>query len=116
MFLLIDSIEQRFDPRVRALGDTVNNTLADIFGRNTPLYWQHALPSLDSLPVVVGGPKLSPEELRDAYRKRINDAVSKVNTTIGILEAKLGKLEDKNSGGQVLFFSPKAENIMTSNH
>ncbi|MDX9928212.1 MAG: hypothetical protein RBT28_12700, partial [Bacteroidales bacterium] len=105
----IDSIKQRFDPRVRALGDTVNNTLADIFGRNTPLYWQHALPSLDSLPVVVGGPKLSPEELRDAYRKRINDAVSKVNTTIGILEAKLGKLEDKNSGGQVLFFSPKAE-------
>jgi len=105
----IDSIEQRFDPRVRALGDTVNNTLADIFGRNTPLYWQHALPSLDSLPVVVGGPKLSPEELRDAYRKRINDAVSKVSTTIGILEAKLGKLEDKNSGGQVLFFSPRAE-------
>ncbi|MGD9577355.1 MAG: hypothetical protein AB7Y74_03790 [Syntrophorhabdus sp.] len=105
----IDSIKQRFDPRVLALGDTVNNTLADIFGRNTPLYWQHALPSLDSLPVVVGGPKLSPEELRDAYRKRINDAVSKVNTTIGILEAKLGKLEDKNSGGQVLFFSPKAE-------
>ena len=105
----IDSIEQRFDPRVRALGDTVNNTLADIFGRNTSLYWQHALPSLDSLPVVVGGPKLSPEELKDAYRKRINDAVSKVSTTIGILEAKLGKLEDKNSGGQVLFFSPRAE-------
>jgi hypothetical protein len=105
----IDSIEQRFDPRVRALGDTVNNTLADIFGRNTPLYWQHALPSLDSLPVVVGGPKLSPEELRNAYRKRINDAISKVNTTIGILEAKLGNLEEKSSGGQVLFFSPKVQ-------
>jgi len=105
----IESINQRFDPRVRALGDTVNNTLADIFGRNTPLYWQHALPSLDSLPVVVGGPKLSPEELRDAYRKRINDAISKVSMTIGLLETKLGKLEDKSSGGQILFFSPKAE-------
>ena len=103
----VDSIEQRFDPRVRALGDTVNNTLADIFGRNTSSYWQHALPSLDSLPVVVGGPKLSPEELRDAYRRRINDAISKVNITISILEAKLGNLEDKGSGGQVLFFAPK---------
>jgi hypothetical protein len=103
----VDSIEQRFDLRVRALGDTVNNTLADIFGRNTPSYWQHALPSLDSLPVVVGGPKLSLEELRDAYRRRINDAISKVNITISILEIKLGNLEDKGSGGQVLFFTPK---------
>ncbi len=103
----IDSIDQRFDPRVRALGDTVNNTLADIFGRNTPLYWQHALPSLDSLPVVVGGPKLSPEELRGAYRRRINDAISKVNITIDILEAKLEKVENKGSSGHVLYFSPK---------
>jgi hypothetical protein len=104
----IDSIEQRFDPRVRALGDTVNNTLAEIFGRNTPAYWQYALPSLDSLPVVVGGPKFSQEELRDAYRRRINDAISKVNITIDVLEAKLGNLGDKGSGGQVLFFAPKA--------
>jgi hypothetical protein len=103
----VDSIEQRFDPRVRALGDTVNNTLAEIFGRNTPAYWQHALPSLDSLPVVVGGPKLSPEELRDAYRRRINDAISKVNITIDILDAKLGNLQEKGPGGQVLFFSSK---------
>ncbi|HNS79699.1 MAG TPA: hypothetical protein PKM17_13710, partial [Syntrophorhabdus sp.] len=91
----IDSIDQRFDPRVRALGDTVNNTIADIFGRNTPSYWQHALPSLDSLPVVVGGPKLSPEELRGAYRKRINEAIAKVNVTISMLETKLGKVKDK---------------------
>jgi hypothetical protein len=104
----IDSIEQRFDPRVRVLGDTVNGTLADIFGRNTPAYWQNALPSLDSLPVVVGGPKLSPEELRDAYRRRINDAISKVNITIGILEAKLSNLENRGAGGQVLYFTPKA--------
>jgi hypothetical protein len=103
----VDSIEQRFDPRVRALGDTVNGTLAEIFGRNTPAYWQHALPSLDSLPVVVGGPKLSQEEIRDAYRKRINDAISKVNISIDVLEAKLGNLQDKGSGGQVLYFAPK---------
>jgi hypothetical protein len=104
----VNTIEQRFDPRVRALGDTVNGTLADIFGRNTSAYWQHALPSLDSLPVVVGGPKLSQEELRDAYRRRINDAISKVNITIDILQAKLSKCEDKGAGGQVLFFAPKA--------
>ena len=103
----VESIDQRFDPRVRALGDTVNNTLADIFGRNTPAYWQHALPSLDSLPVVVGGPKLSPEELRDAYRRRINEAISKVTITIDILEAKLGRLEGKSGTGQVLYFAPK---------
>jgi hypothetical protein len=104
----VNTIEQRFDPRVRALGDTVNATLTDIFGRNTSAYWQHALPSLDSLPVVVGGPKFSQEELRDAYRRRINDAISKVNITIDILEAKLSKCEDKGAGGQVLFFAPKA--------
>ena len=104
----VNTIEQRFDPRIRALGDTVNGTLADIFGRNTSAYWQHALPSLDSLPVVVGGPKLSQEELRDAYRRRINDAISKVNITIDVLQAKLSKCEDKGAGGQLLFFAPKA--------
>jgi len=103
----VESVDQRFDPRVRALGDTVNNTLADIFGRNTPAYWQHALPSLDSLPVVVGGPKLSPEELQDAYRRKIADAISKVTIAIGILEAKLGSVQGKGAAGQVLYFTPK---------
>ncbi len=100
---------------MRALGDTVNNSCGYIWTQYS-IYWQHALPSLDSLPVVVGGPKLSPEELRDAYRKRINDAVSKVNTTIGILEQNWVNLKIKIQVVKCCFFLQKLRNIMTSNH
>ncbi|HBA53986.1 MAG TPA: hypothetical protein DCZ04_05910, partial [Syntrophorhabdus aromaticivorans] len=82
----ITVIKERFDPRIKALGDAVSNTLATIFGRNTPAYWQHAIPSLDTVLVVVGGPKPSPDEVRDAYRRGINDAVAKLTATIETLD------------------------------
>jgi len=87
----VKTIKERFDPRAKALSDTVNSTLADIFGQNTPAYWQHAIPSLDTLPGVVGGPKLSPHEIREVYQKGINDATAKLRS---ILETMGKKQED----------------------
>ncbi|OPY67510.1 MAG: hypothetical protein A4E63_02240 [Syntrophorhabdus sp. PtaU1.Bin050] len=84
----ITTVKERFDPRAKALGDAVSNTLATIFGRNTPAYWQHAIPSLDAVLVVVGGPKPSPDEVQDAYRRGINDAVAKLTVTLEGLDEK----------------------------
>ncbi|OPY68873.1 MAG: hypothetical protein A4E62_01954 [Syntrophorhabdus sp. PtaU1.Bin002] len=84
----ITTVKERFDPRAKALGDAVSNTLATIFGRNTPAYWQHAIPSLDAVLVVVGGPKPSPDEVQDAYRRGINDAVAKLTATLEGLDEK----------------------------
>ena len=84
----LGSIKDRFDPRIKALGDTINGTLADIFGHNTPAYWQHAIPSLDTLPSVVGGPRLSPHEIREVYKKGINDATAKLRSVLEILERR----------------------------
>jgi hypothetical protein len=79
------TISQRFDPRTKTLSEKVNGTVAAIFGRNTPAYWQHAMPSLDTLPVVVGGPRLSTQEIRSAYRKAIEKAIDKLAITLEIL-------------------------------
>ncbi|OPY79130.1 MAG: hypothetical protein A4E65_01982 [Syntrophorhabdus sp. PtaU1.Bin153] len=88
----VTAIKERFDPGAKALGDAVSNTLATIFGRNTPAYWQHAIPSLDTVLVVVGGPKPSPDEVQDAYRRGINEAVAKLTATIETLDEKRRKL------------------------
>jgi hypothetical protein len=88
----VTAVKERFDPGVKALGDTVSNTLATIFGRNTPAYWQHAIPSLDTVLVVVGGPKPSPDEVQDAYRRGINEAVAKLTVTLETLDEKRRKL------------------------
>ena len=92
----VKTIKERFDPRAKALSNTVNSTLADIFGQNTPAYWQHAIPSLDTLPGVVGGPKLSPHEIREVYRKGIKDATTKLRS---ILETMEKKQEDVKTDG-----------------
>ena len=89
----VTTITQRFDPRVRELRDSVNNTIADIFGRNTSAYWQHSLSSFDTVAVVLGSPKLSPAVLRDAYLQGIDNAITKLTAIAESLKYRLGKLE-----------------------
>src|SRR5512137_787360 len=51
----VKTVQERYDKRIKTLADDVNNTLADIFGQDTPRYWQYAITSLDTLPTVIGG-------------------------------------------------------------
>ena len=87
-FFDIEKIEGRFDPGAKALGDAINNTLATIYGRDTSAYWRHTITSLEKTLVVVGGPKPSPEEVRRAYRRGIDDAIAKLTATLETLNEK----------------------------
>ena len=90
----LSTVSERFDPRARALRDSANNTIAEVFGRNTPAYWHHSLPEFDTVPVVLGSPRPpSPEEVRGSYLRAIDKAVRKLTAIVGSLKQRLEKLE-----------------------
>ncbi|GAF93227.1 unnamed protein product, partial [marine sediment metagenome] len=89
----VNTIEERFDSSAGALTDKINITLADIFGRDTPEYNDYSIYSLDTLPLVMGGPDHPLPEVREAYQKGINDEVTRLASLRETLEEKLKDLE-----------------------
>lgn len=94
----LNTLEERFDSKGEALVKKINSNLADIFGRDTPEYNDHAIWSLDTLPLVMGGPKHSIEVVRQAYRKGISDAVTRLSSLKETLEEKLEDIEAYEPG------------------
>jgi hypothetical protein len=93
----VATITNRFDPRIRELRDSANNIIADIFGRNTQAYWHHSLPSFDEAPVVLGGSKPSPVELRRSCRQVINKAVTDLTALAESLQHRVNQSEFRDS-------------------
>jgi len=98
----VSVIEERFDSKASALKDKINSTLADIFGRDTPEYNDHSIWSLDTLPLVAGGPEHPINVVREAYQKGINDAVTRLSGLKDTLEEKLEDLEERPSSSVTL--------------
>jgi hypothetical protein len=89
----VTTVTERFDPRARELRDSVNSTIADIFGRNTGAYWHHSLPSFDAVRAVRGSPKPSPAEVRGSYLEGIDKAVMKLTAIMESLRHRLEQSE-----------------------
>jgi outer membrane biosynthesis protein TonB len=87
----VATVKERFDPGVESLRTSANNTLAEIFGRNTQAYWHHSLPSFEASQASGGSAKRSANVLKAAYKTGINKAVAKLE---GIVESLKGKLEE----------------------
>ena len=94
----VTTITQRYDPKARELRDSVNNTIADVFGRNTRDYWDHSLASFEAAHVVLGSPNRSPTELRGFYKVGIDKAVTKLTAIVESLKSKVeqSKFDDSN--------------------
>jgi len=87
----LEQINERFDAKVEALETKLNDTLADIFGRNSPEFYQHS-GSLDTLPLIMGGPDHPIPIIRQSYAKGIQDTLIKLNSLKETLEEKLEDL------------------------
>ena len=83
----VTTIKKRFDPKVRQLFDRVNKTLAEIFGPDTPTYWHHRLPSLDTTSIA----RPSPGELTRWYEDGIFRAIMKLRRIIELLKHDRGQ-------------------------
>ena len=93
----LTTVAQRYDPKARELCNSVNNTIADVFGRNTPAYWHHSLSSFEAAYAIVGSPNRSPDDLRRSYEEGINKAVTKLTAIAESLKSKLQQSESRSS-------------------
>lgn len=94
----VETIEDRFDSRSEALRVKVNNTLADIFGLNTPQYYDYSIDSLDNLGMSFGDYEYSINEVRDENQKEINNAIISLKSLRETLEEKLEDIENDKPG------------------
>jgi predicted nucleotide-binding protein len=85
----VKTVQERYDKRIKTLSDEVNATLADIFGQDTPRYWQYAITSLDTLPTVIGGARYPIDKVREVYQMGIDDAVGKLTQLVEKLDGNV---------------------------
>ena len=112
----VTTITQRYDPKVRELRDAVNNTIADVFGRNTRDYWDYSLASFEAAHVVLGSPNRSSAELTRFYKAGIDKAITKLTTIAESLNSKIAKLgqEASSENKPVAVFTPDREEDVRS--
>jgi predicted nucleotide-binding protein len=89
----VKTVQERYDKRVKMLSDEINGTIAEIYGQNTPKYWQNAIASLDNLPTVIGGARYPIDKVREVYQMGIDEAMTKLASLVESLEGKLKDLE-----------------------
>lgn len=100
----VKTITERFDAKIQAITDRINNTLADIFGHGTVEYSNYSVWSLDTLPVIVDGYDHSLTEVQEAYKKGIDGSITKLSSLHETLKEKLEYLE-LNSGKEISRYS-----------
>ncbi len=76
----VKTVVGRFDSKTKTLEDKVNETLSDIFGLNSMEYRKNSILTLDTLPIVLGGPRHPLPMLQQAYQKGIDDCVVKLKS------------------------------------
>jgi predicted nucleotide-binding protein len=91
----VKTVQERYDKRVKVLSDEINGAIADIYGQNTPKYWQNAIASLDNLPTVIGGARYPIDKVREVYQMGIDEAITKLAAVVENLEGKLNNLEGR---------------------
>ena len=84
----VNTIMGRFDSKTKALEDKVNDTLAGIFGFDSAEYRKYSILTLDTLPIVLGGPRHPLPVLQQAYQKGIDDCVTKLKSLKGTLSSE----------------------------
>jgi hypothetical protein len=84
----VKAITGRLDANIKALENKVNKTLSDIFGHNTSEYHKYLILTLDTLPIVFGGPKDPLPEVQQGYQKGINECVAKLRYLKETLQQK----------------------------
>src|SRR5690349_6232773 len=85
----VSIISERTDPRLEALHKSVNSTFVDIFGRGTPDYKEFAIGALDASLDNTFGDRFSSEEIQDALKTGIADAIKKVERAQKLLNQRL---------------------------
>lgn len=85
----ISTIQERWDPKTKALTTKINDTIAEIFSYETIEYKKYSISTLDTLPIIMGSGKDPLYKVHEGYKKGIHAAIIKLNSLKEILEEKL---------------------------
>jgi len=89
----VATIRERSDPRINALEQTINSTLADIFAPDTFEYREFGGISLDKAPMSLF--EATPiGEVREGLARGIAGAIASLEAIVSLFEEKLGGAED----------------------
>lgn len=89
----ISTIQERWDPKIKALTTKINDTLAEIFGYATIEYQNYQIHNLDTLPMVMGRGRDPINIVRDGYKKGIEAAIIKLDSLKETLKEKNEDIE-----------------------
>lgn len=93
----VSTVEKRWDEKIIALENKINNTLAEIFGHGTIEYNTHDIDDLCDLPLIMGGGPDPIHRVRESYTRGIKSAIVKMNSVKEILEEKLLDMEPETA-------------------
>ncbi len=85
----ISTIQGRFDAKTKALKTKINDTIGDIFGYETIEYRNYNVYTLDTLPMVMRGGRYPIYQVREGYKKGIEETIVKLESLKETLEEKL---------------------------
>lgn len=93
----VSTVEKRWDAKITALKNKINNTLTEIFGHGTVEYNTYDIHDLCDLPLIMGGGPDPIHKVRESYTRGIKSAIVKMNSVKEILEEKLLDIEPETS-------------------
>jgi hypothetical protein len=96
----VSTIQRRSDPRIKAITGRINDTLAEILGRNSEEYDDYVIYSLDTLPMTIGGSWYPLPEVREGYRKGIQSAVTKLISLLNAQDKRIEALTAESKAGK----------------
>jgi hypothetical protein len=85
----LGGIQERWDPRLETLQTQVNSLLSDALGPRSAEYKQYAIGPMGAELDTAFGDRYSPDELRDAVRNSIDQAVANLNSVKKLLAERL---------------------------
>ena len=85
----LGGIQERWDPRLEMLQSQVNTLLSDALGPRSAEYRQYAIGPMGAELDTAFGDRYSPDELRDAVRNSIDQAVANLNAVKQLLAQRL---------------------------
>ncbi len=94
----VDTITERYDAKIQALEDKIDQTIADIFGHDTVEYDKYHIHSLDTLPSIVGQ-EYPLHEIHSGYQKGFEDAIVKLRSLRETLQEKLEDIPEESLCG-----------------
>ena len=99
----VSMIQDRGEPRMAALEQKVDDTLIEIFGNDTVEYQRFRV-GLDTA-FISFAHETSLGEVREGYRKGIDQAISNLRTIVELFEEKLNDLGESPAGRAVRAFA-----------